>query len=104
MSGTIRVDTTIVRNTASELARINGDIDNEFNSVNNAMQRLAASWDGDASNRAMSAYNRIKNEFCGSSGARHQVMNNYVNFLNGTVANDYDNTEINNQKLASLFK
>ena len=99
----IQVNTTNVRNAANTLTTLNNGMDKSFESVAQAMSTLDSSWDGSASSKAISNFNKMKNEFMGSCG-RKAVMNQYINFLTKTVANDYDATETANTSLASLFK
>lgn len=100
---TIRVNTSVVRNTVNTLSKLNNDMDQSFNTVNQAMTKLNNTWDGSAASKAMTKFNRMKGEFMGSGG-RKAVMNQYISFLTKAVADDYDVTETANTSLANLFK
>ena len=102
-STTITVDTNQVRNAADTLKGINNRMDSDFSSVVNAINKVNGSWDGTASNKAISKFNKIKREFMGSSG-RKAVMNNFIKFLCSAVAIDYDATETANTELSSMFR
>lgn len=100
---TITVDTNQVRNAADILKGINNRMDSDFNSVVSAINKMNASWDGNASNKAISKFNKIKKEYMGSNG-RKAVMNTFIKFLCSAVAIDYDTTEAGNTELSNMFK
>lgn len=99
----IQVNTNNVRNAVNTLTTLNNGMDKSFNSVTQAMSNLNSSWDGTASSKAMSKFNKMKNDFMGSGG-RKAVMHQYIDFLAKVVADDYDTTESANTSLANLFK
>lgn len=102
-NGTINVDTNLVRNTVASLDKINNNLENDFDNVIKAVNKLDSSWDGSASAKTISQFNRIKSNFCGASG-RKAVMQNYLKFLSDAVALGYESTEDANVKLSELFK
>ena len=102
-NGTIRVDTNKVRATVTAVNTINDNLEKDFNTVIKAMSKLNSSWDGSASSKAISKFNKIKSDYCGSSG-RKAVMQNYLKFLSDAVAIGYETTEGTNTKLSDLFK
>lgn len=102
-ASTIKVDTSAVRNAVTTLTSLNNDMDKAFDNVKSAMSKLDSNWDGTASSKAMSKYNKIRNDFMGTSG-RKAVMNTYIKFLSSVVATDYEATETTNTNLANLFK
>lgn len=102
-SGTILVNTDNVRAAVSELTSINNSLESDFQNVINAINKVDGVWDGTASIQAISKFNKIKSDFCGSSG-RKAIMNNYIQFLCNAVAIDYDGTEQVNTNLSELFK
>lgn len=99
----IQVNTTAVRNTVTTLTTLNNGMDQAFDSVTHAMSSLNSNWDGSASSKAMSKFNRMKSDFMGNGG-RKAVMRQYIEFLAKVVADDYDTTENTNTSLANLFK
>lgn len=99
----IKVNTTAVRTAMNTLTSLNNSMEKDFDAVKRAMSKLDSSWDGSASSKAISKFNSIKSNYCGSNG-RKAVMNTYVKFLSGTVAADYETTEGVNTNLANLFK
>ena len=102
-SGTIMVNTGNVRTAVSTLTGINNGLETDFTNVINAINKLDSQWDGNASAKAISKFNKIKSDFCGSNG-RKAIMNNYIKFLCDAVAIDYDATEQTNTSLSELFK
>lgn len=103
MAGTIQINTETVRAAANTISSANMKIEKEFDIVKSAVKRLNSTWDGEASNKANANFNKLKSEFCGSSG-RRVVMDNYVKFLHNAVALDYESTENINNHLSELFK
>lgn len=101
--GIIKINTQSVRSAASTLKSINNSIEADFVQVQRAMSILDDSWDGSASRKAISHFNKLKADFCGSNG-RKAVMDNYIRFLEKTVAQDYETTENTNINLSELFK
>ena len=102
-ASTIKVDTTAVRNAVTTLTTLNNDMDKAFDNVKSAMSKLDSNWDGTASSKAISNFNKLKNDFMGANG-RKAVMKTYISFLTSAVATDYENTETTNTNLGSLFK
>ena len=102
-NGIITVDTNKVRATVTSVNTINNNLEKDFNAVVNAISKLDSSWDGSASAKAISKFNKIKSDYCGSSG-RKAVMQNYLKFLSDAVAIGYETTESTNTKLSGLFK
>ena len=102
-ASTIKVDTSAVRNAVTTLTSLNNDMDKAFDNVKSAMSKLDSNWDGSASSKAISKFNKIKNDYLGTSG-RKAVMNTYIIFLSSAVATDYEATESTNTSLGSLFK
>lgn len=102
-SGTILINTDNVRTTVAELTGINNSLESDFQNVISAISKMDGAWDGSASAQAISKFNKIKSDFCGSNG-RKAIMNNYIKFLCDAVAIDYDGTEQVNTNLSELFK
>lgn len=100
----INVDTGVVRDTVRSLQTINKNIDNDFNSVTSAMNKLNGTWSGSAANKANDKFNNIKKKFTGPNGGRRKVMDTYIQFLAEAVAMDYETTESVNTKLSDMFK
>lgn len=102
-NGIIKVDTNKVKNTVTTVNTINNNLEKEFKNVTDAVTKLNSSWDGTASSKAISKFNKIKSECCGASG-RKAVVQNYLKFLSDAVAIGYETTEEANTKLSDLFK
>lgn len=103
MAGNISIRTGIVKTVSDQLDNINRSMDNEFDSVKNAMNKLYSNWNSVASQKASSKFNKINYDYCGSSG-RRAVMDSYIKFLKNTVVTGYENTEQKNISLSELFK
>ncbi len=103
-SGTgIKINTTNVRNVADKLTSLNNGIENDFDNICLAINNLDLSWDGSASNNAISKFNKFKSESKGGSG-RKAIMLQHIKFLYSNVSNDYEKAENTNNNLSSLFK
>ena len=102
-SGTIHINTENVRTTVTTLTSLNNGMETDFETVKNTMSSLEGCWEGAASNKAISAFNKLKSDFCGGNG-RKVIMQNYIKFLSESVALDYEITEQTNTSLSDLFK
>ena len=99
--GNVTINTAMVEQCASQLKTINNQINNNMRGMRNKMQQLNNSWDGSASEKAISRFNEIINK---SSENRYKVMDNYVNYLYQQIGAGYVQTEEANKKLADAFK
>ena len=102
-SGTIHINTENVRTTVTTLTSLNNGMETDFETVKNTMSSLEGCWEGAASNKAISAFNKLKSDFWGGNG-RKVIMQNYIKFLSESVALDYEITEQTNTSLSDLFK
>ena len=102
-SGAIHINTENVRTTVTTLTSLNNGMETDFETVKNTMSSLEGCWEGAASNKAISAFNKLKSDFCGGNG-RKVIMQNYIKFLSESVALDYEITEQTNTSLSDLFK
>ena len=97
----LKVNTEAAITAANNIKLCNTQIRDNFPTVQNAINQLNNSWDGSASNAAISKFNEIKSKF---SDARYNVLDNYVNFLLQQVGEGYTQTEEVNVSLAEQFK
>lgn len=100
----IQVQTMVVEKTSKDLERLNQIMETDFESVIQSINQLNQQWDGDASNKAIAAFNKIKSAYHQSTNGRKAVMDNYIKILREMVAQGYVSTETVNESLADLFK
>ena len=65
------------------------------------MALLDQKWDSPSSSNVMDKFTSIRNHFCAN---RHEVLGNYVRFLQNQVNVGYIATEETNTELAGQFK
>lgn len=99
----IKVNTTKINAAISTLTSLNNGMETDFDSIVTAVSKMDSSWDGTASSKAISKFNKLKADCKGSSG-RKAVMNQYIKFLTNNVMTDYETTEKTNTDFASMFK
>lgn len=97
----LKINTDSVVTAATNIKRMNGQIRDDFSSVQRAMTQLDNAWDGAAANNAIGRFNELKSGF---PDARYNVVDNYANFLLQQVGEGYVQTEETNKSLADLFK
>ena len=97
----IKINTAIVRSTASQISSVNDKIKSDFSAVDSAINTLNRNWDGSASDIAMRKFQSIKNDFCGN---RFDVVNDMVRFMQKQVGEGYESTETAVSSAASAFK
>lgn len=97
----IKINTAIVRSTASQISSVNNKINNDFSAVDSAINALNRNWDGSASDIALRKFQSIKNNFYNN---RFNVVNDMVNFMLKQVGEGYESTETTVSSAASAFK
>ena len=97
----IKIDTEIVRSTASKISFENKKINYDFSAAESAVKTLGRYWEGNAYDVAATKFRSIKNDF---SSNRFNVVNDMVNFMLKQVAEEYENTETAISSAASAFK
>ena len=97
----IKVNTAIVRSTATQIASVNKKINNDFSAVESAINTLNNNWDGSASDAAFRKFSNIKSSFYDK---RYGVVNDMVNFMLKQVGESYESTETTVSSAASAFK
>ena len=93
---TVKVNTTQLRNTASQLRQLNNRLNTEEGTMRTQQRTLTGMWDGPANNVFDTAFNRNVNEFA----AFRSLINDYANALD-TYASEYERTENQNKAIAS---
>jgi len=97
----IKINTGAVSTAATQIAKINQNISNDFSMVESAMNTLNRSWDGGASDNAIRKYQNIKNNYHQN---RYDVIKQMVNFMRKQAGEGYEKTEQAIQSAASAFK
>lgn len=97
----IKVNTAVIKSTASQISSVNKKINNDFSTVESAINTLNRNWDGSASDNAIRKFQSIKNNFYNN---RYNVVNDMVNFMLKQVGEGYESTETTVSSAASAFK
>ena len=97
----IKINTGAVSTAATQIAKINQNINNDFSMVESAMNTLNRSWDGGASDNAIRKYQNIKNNYYQN---RYNVIQQLVNFMRKQAGEGYEKTEQAIQSAAAAFK
>ena len=101
----ININTEAVEQAAIILTENNNTIQNRFGEVNQAMEKLANNWNGNASNTSLSAFRKIRSKYYeDSTTSRYSVMKNHINYLSEFITPEYKKTESINKRLAGRFK
>lgn len=104
MIGEINVNTEVANTTAEEIQNFNQAIDNEFESVKNAMYLLCCNWSGAAAEQANTKFNSLQYEYVeNQTTKRANVLKQYVRFIQEEVGEGYEKTEQANSSLADAF-
>jgi len=101
MANKIVIDTAKVVIAADQISKLNKELDQEFEQLENAIQRLNGRWNSKASEGVIGHFFSIKNSY---KEGRYMVMQDYSNFLKKQVSVAYDTTETGNKSLADAFK
>ena len=97
----IKINVDAVKATAADIEQINRTIDNEYNDLRQAINRLERLWSGSASNAAVGKFRKIDDNF---AVARTAVVNDMARFLRNVVGDNYVSTENVVTSAADQFK
>lgn len=100
----LKVDKAGIADIARQMAELNTEMDNGFDTLLKDMNSLHASWTGTASHEVQDNFQTIKTKY---QVNRKNVISNYVNVLSGVVNKGFLDTELENKRigqLADLFK
>ncbi|MCL1791046.1 MAG: WXG100 family type VII secretion target [Peptococcaceae bacterium] len=100
MSDEIRIDTEMVSQIAMNIERLNQEMLDTFNGLEDSMESLFSVWKGQAAGNAKQAYRSVKYDSNGS----YKTLKSVANFLRIQIGEGYEETEERNTDLASLFK
>ena len=101
MAGQIKVNTEQVANIATTIEGLNRRLNDTLTNSKNAINGLKNTWEGQASDSTISAYNEFANKFFKNY---YDIIDQYVKFLRQNVSDGYFNVETVNTKLADVFK
>ena len=97
----LKINPDSVINVATQINKINHDINDEFESSEKAVNDMNRYWDGPASERALQKFSVIKRLCCED---RFKVLDQYQLFMQQAVGSGYKQTESHNTSLADQFK
>ena len=101
MAGQIRVNTDQVAQIASSIEGLNKKLDEELKNSQTAIKALASTWEGEASQATISAYDSFAAKYFQNY---YDIIDSYVKFLRTNVETGYFDTETTNNTLADAFK
>lgn len=101
MAGQIRVNTDQVAQIASSIEGLNKKLDDELKNSQTAIKSLASTWEGEASQATISAYDSFAAKYFQTY---YDIIDSYVKFLRTNVETGYFDTETTNNTLADAFK
>ncbi len=92
----MRINTQEIRDTATKISTLRGEIINILNEFATKVTNLQESWESEASTETMNGINALKPKFDNYSA----VVDSYVTYLN-TTAESYEATEATNKQNAT---
>jgi WXG100 family type VII secretion target len=101
MAGNITVSPDQVLQIASNIERLNIDLDNALTRSQATVRGLASSWQGEAADATIGAFDAFYNKYADDY---HEMMQGYVTFLRRNVSESYADAEKKNTGLAGAFK
>mgnify|MGYP003297195351 CR=1 FL=1 len=99
MAESIKVSTSVLKETAGKVRGINAKLDEQLASINKKMNDLESSWSSDAGRDIRANMNALKPRF----EDYKKIVESYANFLDETAAT-YEETEQIVQQNASQFR
>lgn len=101
MAGTIKISTDQVEVIATSIENNNKKLKQTLEDSRTAIISLEKTWQGEASQATISAYNSFATNFFENY---YETIDAYVKFLRQNVSADYQATETANTNLADAFK
>ena len=101
MAGQIRVNTAQVAQIATNLENLNKRLDTELKDSQSTIKGLSSTWEGEASQATISAFDAFAAKFFQNY---YDIIQNYVKFLRTNVDAGYFDTETANTNLSEAFK
>ena len=87
------IDSGKVREAANEISILNGRLETELNNCKAVVDALSTSWIGTAADDSISTFDEFINKY---NESYRTMINNYVNYLKGTVAETAEKVETAN--------
>ena len=97
----MHVNTAGIAASAGRLTKTNENIRDSFADVRKAISKLDSSWDGAASEFAVSKFHEIDKE---CSQRRYDAVKENIDYLNRIINPGFVATESKNASLADMFK
>lgn len=94
----LNINTSIIRTTAKTLAAKNTELLDTLKASKNTVDSLRDVWTGSAATATIGAYDAFAAKYFESY---HQMLNEYVKFLNNVAGAGYETTESKVKNLAS---
>lgn len=101
MAITMKLDTDQVRAVASQIENDNNQLKELLENTKGTIDSLSSVWTGQASEETRVSYEQFANKFFQQY---YDVLDQYVKFLRTNVADQYEETETINTRLADAFK
>lgn len=101
MAGQIKISTDQVAEIATSIENLNKRLDDTLKSSQTTVKNLNNSWEGEAANATISAFDSFANKYFQNY---KDVIDAYVRFLRQNVESGYIETETANTKLAEAFE
>ena len=101
MAGEIRINTDEVAMAATSIEELNKKLNEKLLEGQNVVKALGATWEGEASQQTMSAFDAFAGKYFESY---KEMIDSYVVFLREKVEQGYFTTETKNADIASQFK
>lgn len=96
----IKIDTTLVRISASQIDAYNSDCDRKFRELCNSVSRLGNSWNSSAAEKSRYAFNRIET----ACHEGEDEIRDIIRYLNNVVGVSYEAVENSISAAAEEFR
>ena len=94
------IDSGKVREAANEISVLNGKLETELNNCKAVVDALSNSWLGTAAEDSISTFDAFINKY---NENYRTMINNYVNYLNGNVAEIAEKVETANTNASGFL-
>lgn len=98
--GLMKADTDVILNVAQKIIKQNNQMQEEFNKLKNQVSKVHSSWNGPASDKVKSQFDKAARNTINVS----HLFENYSNLLTRTISEGFVDVEIGNTSLADAFK
>ncbi|MCM1059919.1 MAG: WXG100 family type VII secretion target [Eubacterium sp.] len=101
MALTMTLDTEQVKTIATQIESDNNQLKDLLENTKSTIDSLSSVWTGQASEETRVSYEQFANKFFQQY---YDILDQYVKFLRTNVADQYEQTETINTRLAGAFK